>query len=312
MPAARDLACFYRSLAELLSVGVVASEALRTATAFLPAAEPAVARVAAGEPISAALARLPKIIPAEHLHFLRLGERAGGLDQALVDLAEVAEQWDAAQRRMRSGLLLPGLMIHLVAVVSPLPRLIIRGDLGGYLFAALGLIALFWGVVIGVGLIARHAPPGVLDRLARRIGLVRPAWEEFELWRVASALRLCARTSLGWPEALTFVAGLCRSPQRAHALRAAAQAAEQRGIPPSQVMRASGAWPAEFVVFWANGERTGSLDVTFARLAQRHAGNFQHELEQLSKRLPWIAYGIGCVVVVVQIFSHGLPSLPAL
>jgi len=312
VPAARDLACFYRSLAELLSVGIVASEALRTATAFLPAAEPAIARVAAGEPISAALARLPEVVPAEHIHFMRLGERAGGLDQALVDLAEVAEQWDAAQRRVRSGLLLPGMMIHFAAVVSPLPRLIIRGDLGGYLVAAGGLIGLFWAVVLGVRLLAQRAPVSVLDGLARSIGLVRPAWEEFELWRVASALRLCARTSLGWPEALTFVAGLCRSPQRAHALRVAARAAEQHGTPPSQVMRASGAWPAEFVVFWANGERTGSLDVAFARLAQRHAASFQHELEQLSKRLPWIVSGVSCVVLVMQILSHGLPSLPTM
>jgi type II secretory pathway component PulF len=310
VPASRDLACFYRSLGELLSAGVLASEALRTAAAFLPAAEPAVARVAAGEPLSAALARLPGVVPSEHLHFLRLGERSGSLDRVLGDLAEVAERWDAARVQVRNGLLLPGIMVHLAALVSPLPQLLLRGDIAGYLGAALGLVALFWGTLGGIRLLARHAGPDLLDRLARGVGLVRPAWEQAELWRIASALRLCARTSLGWPEALVFVAGLCRSPALRQTLLTAAEAAGRRGIPPSQVIRASGAWPAEFVAFWETGERTGSLDAVFARLAERHADGFRDEFTRLAQRLPWFAYGAACALVVVQILKHGLSPLP--
>lgn len=173
MSAARDLACFYRTLGELLAAGVLASEALRTAAAFLPASVPAVARVAAGEPISAALARLPGCIPGEHLHFMRLGERSGSLDRVLGDLAEVAEQAESARGRIRGGLVLPGMMIHAAAVVSPLPQGLLRGDWAGYFGFALGLIGLFWAVVLGVRLLATRAAPDRLDRLARASGLAR-------------------------------------------------------------------------------------------------------------------------------------------
>jgi type II secretory pathway component PulF len=64
------------------------------------------------------------------------------------------------------------------------------------------------------------------------------------------------------------------------------------------------------VAFWETGERTGSLDAAFARLAQRHAERFQHEIVLLSKRVPWIAYGLACALVVMQILAHGLAARP--
>lgn len=300
--AARDLTFFYRTLAQMLGAGVIASEALRGCAAALPEAGEAAEHVAAGEPISSALARFPKVIPAEHLHLMAIGERSGFLDVVLKELADYTEQVQQSRLRLRSGLMLPAMMLHIAAFVLPLPTLILGGNLVGYLASAFGFLAVLWLTVVAVVAFVRHAPLTTLDAVARRLPVVRGAWRELDLWRITAALRLFTCTSTSLPESLRFVSGLCRVPEHARALRAAADAGEQRGEPASPTLKASGVFPTEMLVFWTNGETTGRLDEAFARLAERHAESFQRKLEELSRWLPRFGYWLTCLYFVVQIF----------
>jgi type II secretory pathway component PulF len=67
MAADRDLAVFYRTLAEMLRAGVITSVSLDACAHVLPEAGPAGRIVERGRPLSAALARDPKGVMSELL-----------------------------------------------------------------------------------------------------------------------------------------------------------------------------------------------------------------------------------------------------
>ena len=83
MAADRDLAVFYRSLAEMLRAGVIASEALGTCVHVLPEAEAAARIVAQGRPLSVAFARFPRVFPADQVRLLQIAEHTGSVDATL-------------------------------------------------------------------------------------------------------------------------------------------------------------------------------------------------------------------------------------
>ncbi len=297
----RDLAVFYRTLGQLLGAGVIGSEALRGCAGCLPEAGEAADRVAGGETLSSALARFPRVFPREHLHLIRLGEASGFLDVVLEKLADYAEEAKHAARTLRGGLALPATMLGIAAFVLPIPALVLGGTVLGYLASVLGFLAVPVLGIVAVVFLVRRAPLTALDAIARRIPVVREAWRELDLWRITSCLRMFTRTAAGLPEALRFAAGICRGPERARALRAAADAVEQRGEAASRSLRASGVFPREMMTLWANGENSGQLDQAFARLAERFAGSFKERLQALARLLPWIAYGLTSLHLAVQI-----------
>ncbi|OHE87911.1 MAG: hypothetical protein A3G75_10985 [Verrucomicrobia bacterium RIFCSPLOWO2_12_FULL_64_8] len=302
MAAPRDLAVFYRTLAQLLGSGVIASEALRGCAGAVPEAAEAANRVAGGEPLSAALARHREIFPDEHVRLLEIGERSGFLDTVLAELGDYSEQTARARRTLISGLTFPVFIVHVAAFLTPLPLLILGDSIGGYLLAVFGFLAAFWAAVAVLIWLPRVASPAALNAVLTRIPVVRDAWRDLDYWRVASCLRMYTRTSAGLPLALRFTASVCRGPGIATALRGAADAVEQRSEPASPTLRATGEFPVEMMLFWANGEQSGRLDVEFARMAARYAESFHQRMDAVARWLPRLAYGLVCIHLVIQIF----------
>ena len=303
MAADRDLVVFYRSLAEMLRAGVVASEAVGSCAHVLPEADRAARFVAQGQPLSAAFARFPKIFPADQIRLLQVAESAGSIDVTLADLSDYAAEIIRARRTVVSGLTLPAAVLHIAAFVIPLPTLIVGTGLTDYLISSLGFLAVLWGIVGVVVLFERHASPKAFDAVLRRLPVLREAWRELEFWRMASALRMLARTSLGVPASLRYAADVSRSAGLAAALNAAATSAEQRGEPASVSLQASGVFPPDVIALWRNGERTGGLDATFARLAARFAESFQARVQSVAVWFPRLVYFIVCLYLVAQIMK---------
>lgn len=300
----RNLPYFYRTFAPLLRSGVLASDALRGTANLLPTAGMAAGLVEAGMPVSAALAATGAL-PAEHLRFIEVGERCGGLDRILDDLAEAAERQLAAEQRIRSGMFLPALQLHAAAFVLPLPVLLLGGDAMGYGSSVLGFVAIFWGGALALRLGWRRLTLTQKDALMVKIPVMREVWEHYELWRMLSALALCLKTSMGFPDALRMAGETCLRARRRQALEQAAAAVEQRGGKVSAELAASGQFPKELIVFWTNGEATGRLDDVFARLAARHFEEFQQGIHRVATWLPRCAYAIVALLLIVQILRAG-------
>lgn len=300
-----DLVVFYRTLAEMLRAGMLASAALDSCSPVLPEAAAAARIVEQGRPLSEAFAQFPDVFPAEQVRLLQVAERSGSVDATLADLADYAGEMIRARRTIVSGLMLPAVVIHVAAMILPLPRLILGSDVKGYLISSLGPLAVIWAVVGAVGFFARRASPDTLDAVLGKIPVAGEAWRELQRWRMASALRMLMRTSLEMPTALRFAADACHSAPLCTALRAAATAAERNGEPASHSLRASGALPADVIALWRNGEQTGGLDATFGRLAARFAESFNARLQAIATWFPRVIYFAVAADLVVQILRLG-------
>lgn len=305
MAAPGDLVVFYRTLAEMLRAGVIASVALDSCAHVLPEAGDAARVVEQGRPLSEAFAQFPHIFPADQIRLLQVAERSGSVDATLADLADYAGEMIRARRTIVSGLMLPAVVIHVAALVLPLPGLILGTGVAGYLVSSLGFLAVIWGAVGAIVLFARRASPDTLDAVLQRVPVAGEAWRELQRWRMASALRMLARTSLDVPASLRFAAEVCHSAQLASALHQAADAAETKGEPASVSLRASGALPPDVIALWRNGEQTGGLDTTFTRLANRFAENFNARLQVIAAWFPRVVYFIVTIYLVVQILKLG-------
>jgi type IV pilus assembly protein PilC len=312
MPADRDLAVFYRSLAEMVRAGVIGSAALEACAHFLPDAGQAARFVEQGRPLSEALSRFPRIFPAHHVRLLQVAERTGSVDATLSDLADYAAEMTAARRTVVSGLTLPAFVLHLAAIITPLPGLILgHTSLPGYLWAVGAPLAVLWAIAGAIVFFARRAPPETLDAVLQRLPAAGGAWRELQRWHMASALRMLARTSLDVPSSLRFAASVCHDAPVARALRHAAATTEQTGTPASSALQATGALPADVIALWRNAELTGSHDAMFARLAARHAETFRAQTQAIATWFPRIVYGLVALAVIFQIFDLAGPYLGA-
>ena len=290
MATGRDLAAFYRALAELLRAGILVDAAVGSGAHLLPEAHAAAGFIAAGEPMSDAFARFPRVFPADHVRLIRLAERSGSVDTMLGDLADYAAEMLRARGALLSGLALPAAIVHVGALVLPLPGLVLGGSLGGYVATVVSTLILPWALAGSVFAFVRYGSAGALDGVLSRLPYVADTWRDLEYWRTTTALRLLSRTHLGVPEMLRFSAEGCRHVPLASALRRAADAAERHGEPASVSLRTAGVLPPDVLALWQNGEQTGRLDATFDRLAARFADSFQRRVQALSQWLPRLAY----------------------
>src|SRR5262249_21600297 len=125
MSSQRDLAVFYRSLAEMLRAGVIVSGALDSCAHILPEAGAAAPVVEQGRPMSEAFAQFPRTFPTDHVKLIQIAERSGSLDATVNDLADYAAELIAARRTVVSGLTLPAMIVHVAAFITPVPALVL-------------------------------------------------------------------------------------------------------------------------------------------------------------------------------------------
>ena len=310
MPADRDLAVFYRTLAEMLRAGLLTSGSLDACAHVLPEAAPAARLVEQGRPLSAALAHFPGVFPADHIRLLQIAEQSGSVDATLGDLADYAAELIAARRTILSGLTLPAFVLHFACFLAPVPGLVLgRLSFTGYAWAVVQPLAVLWVGLGAVRFFARRVPAEKLDAVLQRLPAVGQAWRDLQRWRMAGALRMLARTSLDVPTSLRFAAGVCADAQVARALRHAADVTEQTNTPASAVLQAAGVLPTHVIVLWRNAEITGGLDAMFTRLAARYAADFRARSQEIAAWLPRIAYGLVALGVVQQIFKLAGPYL---
>lgn len=310
MSAERDLAVFYRTLAEMLRAGVLTSGALHACVQVLPEAGPAAQIVEQGRPLSDALARFPRVFPADHVRLLQIAEQSGSVDSTLSDLADYAAEMMTARRTVMSGLALPAFVLHLAIVIAPVPGLVLgHTSFASYLWAVVGPLAVLWGSVGAVLFFARRVPSEKLDAVLQRLPIIGDAWRDLQRWRMASALRMLARTSLGVPASLRFAASVCADAKVARALRHAADIVEQSGTPAGAVLQTTGVLPADVIALWRNAEITGGLDTMFTRLAARFAESFRARTQAIAIWLPRLAYGVVAISVIQQIFKLAGPYL---
>ena len=313
---------FYRELAALLGSGVALVPALDVilqapeldqARTLLAAVRDAVRE---GRPLNAALAAAsPRVTPFEQ-SVMEVGERTGGMAEALERLAGFLEEQEKLREKLATALLYPAVVVSLAVVIGGLV-LAFMLPLVGRMFAEAhlelplltrvllasgrafgGALLLLAAVgVVGVAIFRRRWRTDAalrlrVDRKLFSIPLVGAGWRNLASLRFVRVLGLLLERGVGLIESVPLAGRASGSAWLADCARRETEAMGQ-GKPLVEVIRGIRPLHPSLAAWVQAGEAGGNLIALLDNAAQR----FQQRWERLASR-GMLALEIGLTVAV--------------
>lgn len=306
-PAVRTM--FYRELAALLGSGVALVPALDVILQA-PELDRARARLAAvrdavreGRPLSAALAAGPAPVTPFEQAVMEVGERTGGMSEALERLAGFLEEQEKLREKLGTALLYPCVVVALAVVIGGLilvfmlpmvQRLFTEAHLK---LPVLTTVMLTGGRIAGAGLLllaaAAAGGAGILRRRLRRdaalrirvdrwlfaLPLIGSGWRNLASLRFVRVLGLLLERGVGLMESVPMAGRASGSPWLADCA-ARETAAMGQGKPLVEVIRGMPPLHPSLAAWVQAGEAGGNLTGLLDNAAQR----FQQSWDRLASR----------------------------
>lgn len=263
--------------------------------------------VAAGRPLSAAMADWPGDFSEAEAALFMAGEATGALDRSADAAATLLERRASGRRAVSSALAYPAFVV--VAAILALavfigfaqPRFeeVLRATgakvspstdwffwISGVLRDWGGPLLLSVIAALLMAFIMSFTPSGkrAISDISLRLPLIGPLFAERAYESFAGALGAMLAGGATLPEAARLAARLLGAPRLEEAGRAAA-AGVDRGEDYSAALRNTGRFPETLVAFVEIGEETGAL----APLLTRASAHFGQEAEARAKRLSAVA-----------------------
>ena len=276
-------------------------------------------RVAAGAPLSSALAAQPATFGIDMVARVRAAEADGSLGAAFEDLERLAVQRGEHRSRLRAALAYPllaavTLSLAMGFLLVRIVPLLVDGVGAGlpavpawhaqpllqasrWLSHPAGVGAAVGSVVTGGALFWYLASTGRGIGGAGRIGAA------FELSRIAGTLSRLHAAGLPLDEALDIAARGCAGSRRREGLLSARRRLVG-GASLSDALSGAQAVPALFVRFVAAGESAGTLDAALSRVADHHEREARRRLasaEALTGPVVLAVFGAVLLWVIVSV-----------
>ena len=311
----RQRVALLRQLAVGLSAGLTLVDALQVVAdqAESPAVrtlvEDLVARVTAGDALSAAWAAHPQSFSTMQVSMVRAGETAGALDTVMISLAGFAERDLELREKLRSAAVYPlmvvglGVVSILVIMLFILPRIMaVVSETGGelplptrILMGATGLLRSPAGIAAGVGLVVavamylrwRATPAGRLavDELLLKLPLVGSALRRVAVSRFSRTLGTLAAANIPIVESMRIVRDTLGNEALARDIDRATDGIV-RGSAIADELRDTGRFPSLLIQVIAMGERTGRLDELLMNTADTYDKETNAALERVMTIVP--------------------------
>lgn len=279
-------------------------------------------QLASGESLADAFQRHRHCLPPLLIELVRVGEKAGRLEETFQVLEEYYDEMHSIQRQMRSELIYP-VLIYLMAVGVISLLIVILGYLGGQGRAAttdplgLGLqgvggaltfAALALGIPLAVLAVAKLLAEKVEWRRQLEAALLvvpgwGPAFRTVALQRCAVALRMGYDSGLSVPR---MVRHALEATSNAAFARGASRAAAvvKKGRTLTEALEASGApFPEEFYEQVRLGEETGNLSEVMERAARRYGEEAVRQLRTAARLTAWAVYAFVALLIILAIFK---------
>lgn len=272
-----------------------------------------------GDSLSAAM-RKSEVFPAYVCGLVEVGERSGRQEEALTALARFYESRSRMDRRLKSALLYPAVMLVLMLVVVGvlLVRVLpifndVYASLGGRLTGVAGALLtlgrwlgsampVLWAVLAlaVLFLLLFAAFPGVREKV---LGLWRKGRgdkgvsRKMNNARLAQALAMALASGLPVEEALDLAGSLMADVPGAAARCRDCQSRMENGSTMGEALRDSGILSAGDSRMVELGQRSGSTDAAMERIAQNLAQESEDALEDAVSRVE-PALVLACSVLV--------------
>ena len=200
------------------------------------------------------------------------------------------------------GLTLPVVIIHIAALVFPIPRLLASdGGLGQYLLGV-AMVLGFWYLLGGL-LVAGWSVDGVrrvLDRVLLALPLVGKCILRLELSRYSRCFASLHAAGVPAMECASTATSVCANKKVSELVSGGAESVA-RGSPVSEGFAPG--LPAEFVALWATGEESGRLEEMATRLADRMAEDAEFLMAELARWIPRVIYAVIVIQMALMILN---------
>ncbi len=267
-------------------------------------------RIAAAAAASSSLA---EAVEQHKKHFepldvvlIRVGEETG----QLAEVFEMLSQWYEFRLRLRrtitSGLVLPALMIHALAILGPVPTFALGGwDSSQYLRSIIGILLLFYipaAVVLGIVFLTPRQGllRTVLDGLVLGIPVLGSAVRNLSLSRYSKVFAIALKAGIPILRATELALEAVPNAVIRRAVSGGVEAVKRGDNVSSGFSRLL---PSDFVAIWQVGEETGDLDESAERLGSLYADSAERGFETLARWAPRLVYFIVVIVMAWYIFK---------
>jgi type IV pilus assembly protein PilC len=321
----KEVTIFSRQFATMISAGLSLTKCLsilsaQTESAAMRDVITQIGKdVEAGQSLSDALSKHPKVFPPIFVNMVRAGETGGVLDEVLARLADHLEQEQQLKAKIKSAMTYPIAMGGLVLIVLGAMMIFVVptfekmfADMGGTLPAMTqvlvdlsNLVASVWGIVVAIAIFALislfkwwSAGPGktiwdgaklnmpVFGSLTRKIALAK-------FTRTFGTL-----VSAGVPilSALDIVADTSGNEVVANAVKHARTAIKE-GETIAKPLSESKVFPSMLVQMIAVGEETGALDAMLEKIADFYDEEVSVAVDGLTSLIePLMMASLGVIV----------------
>lgn len=320
-----DLIYFTNQLAVMLDTGVSLADALQTcvndtnSAAFARALNAVIDDVIGGQPLSATLAKHPRIFPVVYVNLVKASEATGGMGPILQRLADFLEHQRELSAKIKGAIAYPifmmffacGVTAFLLAFVLPRFSTIYAGRedklpaITRYLMAfsdvlvSYGLYALAAIVVGGIGaFLYLRTPAGALalERAKFALPILGPLFHKTCLARSVRTLGTMIQSGVAILEGVQLTAGVSGS-RHYHAMWTGVQSKLETGQQLSDVLADHKEIPRPVNKMIAAGERTGRLGLVLERVANFVEMELNTAIKTLTSMLePAIVIFLGTVV----------------
>ncbi|MFK0089237.1 type II secretion system inner membrane protein GspF [Pseudomonas sp. NPDC090755] len=261
------------------------------------------ARVLEGHGLARAMAEFPRAFPPLYRATVAAGERAGHLDQVLLQLADYTEARQAARQQIQLAMLYPSiLLLAAFGIVGFLLGFVVPDVVKVFIDSGQELPALTRGLIASSGALRDY---GVLLLVllggllgAARLALRKPAlslrWHGAQLrlpvlgkvlrasncTRFTSTLAILGRSGVPLVDALDIAVEVVANQRIRSALQDIAQAVREGGGL-TRALERSGHFPPMMLYMIASGERSGDLIAMLDRATRQQETQLAHRIAML-------------------------------
>jgi type II secretory pathway component PulF len=310
-----DRSEFYHQLGALTAAGISVLNALESirrappASSFRPLLSRLIHHLQQGATLSESFSTLGRWMPSFDIALVRAGENSGRLDAVFRLLAGYYHERSQLIRSVIADLLYPIFLFHfafLLLPVTALQRLVLKGDLFGFLWQKLAFFLPFYAAVLLLiwACQSRHGESwrAALEAILQPVPLLGAARRNLALARLAAALEALINAGVSIIDAWDLAATASGSP----AIRRAVFSWKPKvlsGQTPAEAVSQSPVFPELFANLYQTGELSGQLDETLRRLHNYYQDEGSRQLKLVAQWTPKLVYLIIVGVIAYQILS---------
>lgn len=339
--APSDISTFTRQLSTMINAGLPITQALlvlrsQSNGSMQKIVAQILADIEAGESLSTAMSRHPKVFSKTYMALVKSGEVGGVMDTVLTRLADNLEKQAEFNGKVKGALIYPIIVIIAMFVVGAImmifviPKLLsIYTDFNAtlplptiILISASNFIVNFWWLVLillGGGLYFfnayRSTPIGrkTIDELIFKIPVIGPLEQQIVLTELTRTLALMVSAGVPILETLNITADVVSNSVISDALKDCSRQVE-RGFPIAYAFgRHPEAFPLLLSQMIAVGEETGKMDEVLAKISHISEVESDEKVKGLTAAIEPIVMvvlgvGVGFLVISIILPIYNLTS----